>query len=584
MHLPSSRSTRRPPLQLELLEERDVPAIFTVNNVSNTGLGSLRQAILDANAAPGNDVITFASGVSGTISLATELPHLSSNVELRGPGAKTVTVRRSATAGTPNFSIFSVDGGAVVTLSGLTISFGKAAVGAGVRNLGTLTLADSHITSNAATQRGGGIASDGVLAVLNSTVSANTSAGTGAGGIDVGLGDASLTNLTVSGNQSTGGAGGLAVAAGATAGLQNVTVAANTSGGTTAGGVTSAGTVALANTLLANNTGGSGADVQGNFASLGFNLIGKKGTTAVGFLASDKVGTPAAPLDPRLGPLQNNGGPTPTHALLANSPAADAGSNSDLPSTDQRGMHRQVNGTADIGAIEMQTGSAVVTTLQLTASPADPAPGQPFTVTARVVNVVTGATLAVATGSVNFSVDGGTPTTVTLVNGEAVFTLPAGLPLGWHYVVASYSGDSNHLISSSAPMLLGVGIPKDWSTSWTSTVTTVTGPLIPAGTNVSPQLSVDGFRSTLPVWRGFRRGKGGRFFRRFTLRNLGPGLGAVRMLLRRLPRGFRLVSSDVVVENLASDQVVTFTIEIRATPAALRAGRTPTFTPLFLAA
>lgn len=579
-----TRRRPRPSLQLELLEDRSVPAVFTVANTLDSGLGSLRQAILDANANPGDDVITFAANLNGVITLNTQLPQLSSNIELLGPGAASLTVRRSSATATPDFSVFLVSPGAVVTLSGLTIAGGRAEVGGGVRNLGTLTLKDSHVTSNTALVRGGGVANDGVLSVLNTAITANTSNGTGAGGLEVSSGTALLTNLTISGNTSTGGTGGLRFTAG-TGTLRNSTIAANTAGGVSAGGgITSSIPLAMRNNIIAGNSGGSGADVEGTFASQGNNLIGKAGLTATGGASSDLFGTTTAPLDAKLGPLQNNGGPTPTHALLTGSPALDAGSNTDLPATDQRGRHRQVNGTVDIGAVEMQTGSAVVTLLQLTPSITNPAPGQPFTVTARVVDVVTGASTSPATGSVNFAVDGGAPTTIALVNGVAVFTLPSGLSAGWRYVVASYSGDDTHLTSSSAPLLLGVGIPQSWESSWTGTTTVVSGPITPAaGTDVSRQLTLDGFRSTLLVFGRFRR-RGNRFFRTFRLRNTGTTLGAIRMVPTRLARGFRLVSSDVVVNGLAPGQEATFTVEIRATPNLMNAGRTPTFMPFFFAA
>ena len=99
-------------------------------------------------------------------------------------------------------------------------------------------------------------------------------------------------------------------------------------------------------------------------------------------------------------------------------------------------------------------------------------------------------------------------------------------------------------------------------------------------------LTIRGERRTEATTEGdnYRRVEriSGRFFRRFTLHNQGASLGPVRMVLTRLPRGFRLVGSDRVVEQLAAGETVTFTIQIQATSAMLRAGRTPTFTPLFV--
>jgi hypothetical protein len=96
-------------------------------------------------------------------------------------------------------------------------------------------------------------------------------------------------------------------------------------------------------------------------AGSGHNLIGIADGSSLGFTAAhgDLLGTAAGPLDPHLGPLQNNGGPTPTMALLPGSPALDAGLNDALPATgssDQRGQGfaRVVNGAIDIGAFEAQ--------------------------------------------------------------------------------------------------------------------------------------------------------------------------------------------------------------------------------------
>ena len=103
------------------------------------------------------------------------------------------------------------------------------------------------------------------------------------------------------------------------------------------------------------------SDVSGDFTSGGHNLIGDgTGTGFTNGVNGDIVGTATNPIDPKLGALSNNGGRTKTHALLAGSPAIDAGDNSLVPSTDQRGTGfqriRDGNGdrqaVADIGAFE----------------------------------------------------------------------------------------------------------------------------------------------------------------------------------------------------------------------------------------
>ena len=119
------------------------------------------------------------------------------------------------------------------------------------------------------------------------------------------------------------------------------------------------------NTIIAKNTAPSGGpDFNGTLASQGFNLIGNNsGATITPAQLTDQIGTAGAPIDPLLGPLQNNGGPTQTQALLTNSPALDKGHSSGS-NTDQRGFTRPVDNPAipnatggdgsDIGAFEVQ--------------------------------------------------------------------------------------------------------------------------------------------------------------------------------------------------------------------------------------
>jgi hypothetical protein len=97
--------------------------------------------------------------------------------------------------------------------------------------------------------------------------------------------------------------------------------------------------------------------MSGTLNSGGRNLIGD-GTGGTGYDPTDLVGTASHPIDPKLGPLQNNGGPTQTMALLLGSPAIGAGDTTGAPPTDQRGAPRIVNGTIDIGAYEVQAAPA----------------------------------------------------------------------------------------------------------------------------------------------------------------------------------------------------------------------------------
>jgi hypothetical protein len=132
----------------------------------------------------------------------------------------------------------------------------------------------------------------------------------------------------------------------------------------TGGGVYLApgGLSSVRNSIIAGNSvdpGGSGPDLFGDFHSDGHNLIGD-GSGSSGFSdgTGDRVGMAANPIDPRLGALADNGGPTKTHALLAGSPAIDHGDNANAPATDQRGVARPRDGdgngsqVVDIGAFE----------------------------------------------------------------------------------------------------------------------------------------------------------------------------------------------------------------------------------------
>jgi hypothetical protein len=175
--------------------------------------------------------------------------------------------------------------------------------------------------------------------MTNSTVYGNTASAmiVQGGGLYV-LASAALTNCTISGNSISG----TEVAAG---GVEAVTFAKAT----------------LENCLIALNTSTTGPDVSGAFTSNGHNLIGEADGSS-GFtngVNGDQIGTVASPLNPKLGPLQNNGGPTQTLALLSGSPAIDAGSDSVLSAplsltTDQRGagFPRKSGAQVDIGAFE----------------------------------------------------------------------------------------------------------------------------------------------------------------------------------------------------------------------------------------
>jgi uncharacterized repeat protein (TIGR01451 family) len=448
---------RRPPPCLECLEERLTPSTFTVTNLSDTGAGSLRAAILGVNGdTDPSSVIAFAPAVTGTIDLQSILPDLSHNVSIDGPGANVLTVARGPAAAAA-FNIFNVDPGVSATIIGLTISNGSAASGGGIFNLGTLVVEDAVVSGNSAANVGGGIANDTFppsgspsLTVINSTISSNTcNNAQGAAGIDSEAGTVLISNSTVSGNQAINShsAGGVGIYGGSAA-IDHSTIATNTASGISGGGLDAFGTsVTLFDTIVAGNSGGSGSDVQGTVISQGHNLIGN-GDGSSGLtngILRDQVGTAAAPIDPKLGALADNGGPTPTMALRSGSPAIDAGDNTNAPATDQRGFRRIFNGTIDIGAFEVQP-PAVST--QAAASAGG------VVGTAMLSDTATLADAVAPTGTITFTLkqpDGQTITVGSVtVNADGSYSAPPvpATEVGTYTWHASYSGDANNSAAS----------------------------------------------------------------------------------------------------------------------------------------
>ena len=173
-----------------------------------------------------------------------------------------------------------------------------------------MTITGSTISGNQSRNDGGGIHTEGTLTVTNSTISGNFSEIEDGGGISNG-GTLLMTNSTVTANKSGTGTtdnGG---------GIDNFN-----------------GVVRLTNTIVAGNIAPKGPDCSGlTISSNDNNLIGNDQDCDFSAKPTDQVGTAASPINPKLGPLQDNGGPTFTHALLVLSPAIDAGNDAKAPAT-----------------------------------------------------------------------------------------------------------------------------------------------------------------------------------------------------------------------------------------------------------
>ncbi|MFZ9860109.1 MAG: choice-of-anchor Q domain-containing protein, partial [Gemmataceae bacterium] len=451
-------------LDLLALEERVVPATFTVVNNLDSGTGSLRQAIIDANTTAGNDTIdfAFATGTSPyTITLASALPNIAATstagtLTINGLGANNLIID----ANQGNFSVFTIATGGNLSISGVTVmganaagnggafnnsgalsvsnstlsgnsagTFGgaifnyngaltvtnstlsgnNATYGGGISNkFGTITISNSTLSGNSATTSGGsggsggGIQNNGSLTVSNSTISGNSAAKHG-GGISNNS-NLTISNSTLSGNSASSRGGGI-YNSGNNLTLTNSTLSGN-SAGTFGGGINNIGTLNIANTIIANST--SGGDYAGN----GTVTLIPSGNSNNPTISANNIVTQASSsatsawaqsvtsAQLNLGPLQNNGGPTFTQALLLGSVAIAAGNStisnaSPVSGKDQRGVNRI---TSDIGAYSF--GIQVTTTAASGTGSLDAA--------------ITLANNTPGNDDINFNLTGTSPYTITL--------------------------------------------------------------------------------------------------------------------------------------------------------------------------
>jgi len=421
-------------------------ATITVNSTADVaadddGQCTLREAIVAANtdtasgavagecaAGNGGDNVDL-NGITGTITLTSPLPSITSDTVFSGPGSSHLTVWRDSLSG--NYRIVTVDAGATVTISGLTISNGSVTdgVGGGIYNAGTLTVNNSTVRDNNTYGdrcHGGGIHNEGTLTLNASTVRGNNAStdtfyGDGGGIYSVGSGSSvMLNNSTISSNSSNGGGngGGLWNGDGANMELNNTTVTFNVSY-SNGGGIYNSGnsTLTLNNTTIGSFNyafGGSGGGIwnaDNSTVNLKNSIVARNMANSAGpdchntatlisldyNLVGDDSGCPFTPqtgdqvnVDPLLGELQYNGGPTETRALLLGSPAFDAipiGSCTDhlgMPiTTDQRGVARPQGSACDIGAYEAQTADL---SLSKTVDNASPDVGEKVVFTIQATN------------------------------------------------------------------------------------------------------------------------------------------------------------------------------------------------------
>ncbi len=436
-------------------------ATFTAANLSDSGPNSLRQAVLDANAAPGADAVSFAPGLTGTIMLTSGEIRITDSLVVNGPGAAVLTVDAG-----DHSRIFHVENTAAAvpidaTLSGLTLTRGSVTTGAGgavfadSENLtilnsvisdsvsglaqdpplagcggnvgffgdggGTLRIMDSALTGgeaidlgpsfggnlcivagqliverssfsggqartggglyvdsltgdstissstisgNQGFEAGGGIAVPllgAALTIDSSTISGNTAGNPGleqagfGGGIYLDQSSLRVVNSTISGNQATGYGGGISFGGfGNNSLLLRLTTVSNNTAGRKGGGLAisnPSAAVQLDHSIVAN---GAPQDLSAVFSgtsatlTANYSLIEAPGDSIlVG--ANNLIG-----IDPLLGSLANNGGPTLTQRPLAGSPVIDAGNPAipSPPATDQRGFARIFGAAIDLGSVE----------------------------------------------------------------------------------------------------------------------------------------------------------------------------------------------------------------------------------------
>jgi predicted outer membrane repeat protein len=463
--------------------------VITGNTSVNQGAGIWLDAVLAGTVFQTADLTVTGAVLSGNAALAAA--NVGGAIGNAGNGVVTITnstLQNNFSGGVGGgFGDENAQGTLVVRNS---LFQGNVAAGNGgaIAAAGpATTITSSEIKGNSSAMNGGGVFASGTtLTVLNSTLAGNAAAN--GGGIELattgtGAAGSTITSTTIAGNsalsaEANDNGGGLDVIAPGSLALLNDTITANVA--STGGGIFWTGTagsaVSVQNTILARNVAGTAGpdafNATGTITDAGGNLIGVSGPGSgnTGFAAgTTRAGNPTSPLDPLLGPLQNNGGPSvgaPGSTLILETAAPLTGSpaiGKAIPVTltaDERGFTLGANTTLDVGAF--QTGAVAAASIAtLAVNVTTPASGQSFTVTATVAAQTPGPAPAPSVGSVTFSVDGTPAGTVALSGNQAVLTLTAGLPAGRHTVTAAYSGGGLYAGSPAAPLTVVVGTPNE---------------------------------------------------------------------------------------------------------------------------
>lgn len=376
------------------LEDRIVPATFTVTNTNDSGSGSFRQAVIAANSSSGADTIVFEPSVfsnpqtvllSGTIGVVEALAIIGpgpglltisgnskvspfdisaapTNTPISFSGLKftdtieaaltcqnealTVTncVFMNNTGGGSSGAITAYNASAIVKVFDSLFANNNGDYGPGIRATApqSLVIEGCTFTGNQAKQNGGAIhvtSTSAGITLRNTTISNNTAIGDG-GGIELEsfAGKLTIQNSTITGNSASGSFGGGGISR-----------------------VSGSGSIEIVSSIVSNNSHSTG-DYEdlftGGSVTATLSAIGTAKYVS-GFMP-DTLTKSLMGMDFKLGPLTNNGGLTLTHALLPDSPCINVGSNpANLP-YDQRGASRNFGTGVDIGSFEYVPSNSLV--------------------------------------------------------------------------------------------------------------------------------------------------------------------------------------------------------------------------------